>query len=49
MKSYLPPEYLVERNEERCIRCRVCVNQCTYETHSYDAEDDVLVSKEKTF
>jgi glutamate synthase domain-containing protein 2 len=47
MKSYLPPEYLVERDEEKCIRCKVCVNQCTYETHSYDAEDDVIRSKDE--
>jgi glutamate synthase domain-containing protein 2 len=45
MKSYLPTEYIVERDEERCIRCKVCVNQCTYETHSYDEEDDVIRSK----
>ena len=47
MKSYLPPEYIVERDQEKCIRCKVCVNQCTYETHSYDAEDDVIRSKDE--
>ena len=47
MKTYLIPEYLVERDEKRCIRCKVCVNQCTYETHSYDAEDDVICSKDE--
>ena len=47
MKSYLPPEYIVERDEDKCIRCKVCVNQCTYETHSYDAEDDVIRSKDE--
>jgi glutamate synthase domain-containing protein 2 len=47
MKTYLIPEYLVERDEKRCIRCKVCVNQCTYETHSYDAEDDVIRSKDE--
>jgi glutamate synthase domain-containing protein 2 len=47
MKTYLIPEYLVERDEKRCIRCKVCVNQCTYETHSYDEEDDVIRSKDE--
>jgi glutamate synthase domain-containing protein 2 len=47
MKSYLPTEYLVERDQERCIRCKVCVNQCTYETHYYDQEDDVVRSKDE--
>lgn len=47
MKTYLLPEYLVERDEKRCIRCKVCVNQCTYETHYYDAEEDVICSKDE--
>jgi glutamate synthase domain-containing protein 2 len=47
MKTYILPEYLVERDQKRCIRCKVCVNQCTYETHSYDAEEDVIVSKDE--
>ena len=47
MKTYLMPEYLVDRDKERCIRCKVCVNQCTYETHSYDIEDDVICSKDE--
>jgi len=47
MKTYLMPEYLVDRDKERCIRCKVCVNQCTYETHSYDREEDVICSKDE--
>jgi glutamate synthase domain-containing protein 2 len=47
MKSYMPSEYFVDRDEERCIRCKVCVNQCTYETHSYDEEEDVIRSKDE--
>jgi glutamate synthase domain-containing protein 2 len=47
MKTYVIPEYLVERDEKRCIRCKVCVNQCTYDTHSYDAETDSVCSKEE--
>jgi glutamate synthase domain-containing protein 2 len=47
MKSYLPTEYVVERDQDKCIRCKVCVNQCTYETHSYDEEEDIVRSKDE--
>ena len=47
MKTYLPAKFLVERNPERCIRCQVCVNQCTFEAHYYDAEDDEVMSREE--
>jgi len=47
MKSYLEPEFIVERNDERCIRCKVCVNQCTYETHYYDPDDDKVYSHDE--
>jgi glutamate synthase domain-containing protein 2 len=47
MKTYILPEYLVERDANRCIRCKVCVNQCTYETHYYDAEEDAVCSKDE--
>jgi len=46
MRSYLSPEYIVHRDQERCIRCKVCVNQCTYETHYYDPEDDKIYSRD---
>jgi len=44
LKSYLYPEFYVERDLNKCIRCKVCVRQCKYETHKYDAEDDVIIS-----
>src|SRR5512137_2640861 len=47
MKTYVIPEYLVERDEKRCIRCKVCVNQCTYDTHFYDEETDTVCSKDE--
>jgi len=47
MKSYVIPEYLVERDQNRCIRCKVCVNQCTYDTHFYDEETDTVCSKDE--
>lgn len=47
MKSYVIPEYLIDRDEKRCIRCKVCVNQCTYDTHYYDEETDSVCSREE--
>ena len=46
MKTYLPPKFLVERDQARCIQCQVCVNQCSFDVHYYDAEDDEVRSRE---
>jgi glutamate synthase domain-containing protein 2 len=45
MKTYLPPKFLVERDPERCIKCEVCVNQCSFDNHYYDAEDDEMKTR----
>lgn len=47
MKTYLPPKFIVERDASRCIQCQVCVNQCTFDTHYYDAEDDEVRSRDE--
>jgi len=47
MKTYLPPKFIVERDDSRCIRCEVCVNQCSFDVHSYDIEDDEIRSCEE--
>ncbi|HXZ29557.1 MAG TPA: glutamate synthase-related protein [Dehalococcoidia bacterium] len=47
MKTYLPPRFVVQRDDSRCIRCEVCVNQCTFDVHSYDAEDNEMRSHEE--
>ena len=47
MKTYLPPRFIVERDDSRCIRCEVCVNQCTFDVHCYDTEDDEIRSREE--
>jgi glutamate synthase domain-containing protein 2 len=47
MKTYIPAKFLIERDAERCIRCQVCVNQCTFDAHYYDAEDDEVRSREE--
>ena len=46
MKTYLPAKFVAERDMERCIRCKVCVNQCSFETHYHDVEDDAVRSRE---
>jgi len=46
LRTLLPPECRVIRDEARCLRCQVCVRQCSYETHSYDPVEDVIRSDE---
>ncbi len=47
MKTYLPSRFIVRRDPERCIQCQVCVNQCSFEVHSYDAAADEIRSQEE--
>ncbi|WP_455363998.1 glutamate synthase-related protein [[Eubacterium] cellulosolvens] len=47
MINYQIPEFTVRRDQEKCIRCKVCVNQCTYDTHLYDEEDDIIQSRDE--
>jgi glutamate synthase domain-containing protein 2 len=47
MKTYLPPKFMVERDTERCIQCQVCVNQCSFDTYYYDAQDDEVRNREE--
>lgn len=47
MKSYLPPTFVIDRDADRCIQCKVCVNQCTFDVHYWDEEDGVVRSREE--
>ncbi len=47
MKTYIAPKFMVERHPDRCIQCQVCVNQCTFDVHYYDAEDNEVRSREE--
>ena len=44
--NYIYPEFEVIRDENRCIKCRVCERQCANEVHSFDAERGLLLSDE---
>jgi glutamate synthase domain-containing protein 2 len=46
MQTQLLPEFKVERDEKRCIKCQVCVRQCGFDVHKYDVEEDEIYSDE---
>jgi len=46
-KSNLLPEFVIERDEERCIRCGVCQRQCANEVHLYDEEADRMLATDE--
>jgi len=47
VKTYLPNKFIVQRDPELCIQCQVCVNQCTFDAHYYDPQDDEVKSREE--
>ncbi|MDO9333271.1 MAG: glutamate synthase-related protein [Dehalococcoidales bacterium] len=47
MKMLVPPKFRVVRDATRCIGCQVCVNQCSFDAHYYDAEDVVVCSRDE--
>jgi glutamate synthase domain-containing protein 2 len=47
MKTYIATKFKINRDQDRCIQCQVCVNQCSFETHYYDADDDEVRSREE--
>lgn len=42
MIDYIQPDYEVVRDQDKCIKCKVCVRQCSNEVHTYDEKRDVL-------
>ncbi|MDD5018650.1 MAG: glutamate synthase-related protein [Eubacteriales bacterium] len=40
------PDYLVERDENRCVQCEVCAKQCANEVHKLDPDTGLMVSDE---
>ena len=46
MLSLCKGEFSVERDDDRCIRCLVCVRQCPSDVHKYDEEEDRIYSDE---
>lgn len=40
------PEYMIERDQDRCIDCQVCVNQCINMVHTWDEDLNRVISDE---
>ncbi len=38
------PDFVVERDPEKCIQCQVCVRQCANDVHRYDEDDETVSS-----
>ena len=47
MKTYLPSRFIIERDSDRCIKCEVCVNQCSFDAQYYDKQDDIVRAREE--
>ncbi len=48
MKTLYEADFIVIRDETKCIRCKVCVNQCSYKVHEYnDKEDRIFADNSK--
>ncbi|NLX59446.1 MAG: 4Fe-4S dicluster domain-containing protein [Phycisphaerae bacterium] len=43
-KWLVEPDFLVERDLDRCINCQVCVRQCANDVHYYDEEGELVAS-----
>jgi len=43
-KRPAPTEFVIVRDDEKCIACQACVRTCSNDAHSYDPEDDTVVS-----
>ena len=43
-KWLIEPDFIVERDPQKCIQCQVCVRQCANDVHEYDADDGIVYS-----
>ena len=42
------PNFVLERDPERCISCQVCVRQCANDVHFHDPDTDDVLSDSRT-
>ena len=46
MGTLIYPEFEVVRNDDRCIRCRVCERQCANDVHRFDEDLNLVIADE---
>ena len=44
--NFMNPLFEVIRDNDKCIRCRVCERQCANEVHKYDPDLDKMTADE---
>lgn len=44
---FVPPEFKVVIDDQRCTRCKSCTIQCSFEALSYDEENNVIVADDR--
>ncbi|MCX8052827.1 MAG: glutamate synthase-related protein [Armatimonadetes bacterium] len=42
MRSNRLAEFSVERDYDKCIKCEVCIRQCSFDVHYYEEEEDLI-------
>jgi glutamate synthase domain-containing protein 2/NAD-dependent dihydropyrimidine dehydrogenase PreA subunit len=47
LKSFQLSKYKVDRDREKCIDCKVCVNQCGFGVHEFDEDFEHVVSNDE--
>jgi len=47
-KWLVQPEFAVERDPDKCIQCQVCVRQCANDVHTYDPQEECVLSDSRT-
>lgn len=44
MISQVPPEFIVDINEKKCVRCKRCTNECGFSALTYSKEFDCILA-----
>ncbi|MBS3763875.1 MAG: 4Fe-4S binding protein [Planctomycetes bacterium] len=47
-KWLIEPDFVVERDPDKCVQCQVCVRQCANDVHQYDPEHEQVYSDSST-